>query len=64
MKIKEVHLKDFKRFTDLTIQGIPETAKLVVLLGPNGWSPLGTDPLGLKVNNNFNKCLQTQAFVL
>ncbi len=36
MKIKEVTIKDFKRFTDLTIKDIPETAKLVVLVGPNG----------------------------
>jgi len=36
MKIKEIHLVDFKRFTDLKIQGISPTVKLVVLLGPNG----------------------------
>ena len=36
MKIKSVHLQNFKRFTDLKIQNIPPTAKLVVLLGPNG----------------------------
>lgn len=36
MKIKSLHLKDFKRFTDLTIQDVPESAKLVVLVGPNG----------------------------
>ncbi|MDE0086874.1 MAG: ATP-binding protein [Candidatus Poribacteria bacterium] len=36
MKIKSIHLKDFKRFTDLTIEGLPETAKLVVMIGPNG----------------------------
>lgn len=36
MKIKEVKLDKFKRFTDLTITGIPQTAKLVVLVGPNG----------------------------
>ena len=29
-------MKWFKRFTDLTIQSIPETARLVVLTGPNG----------------------------
>lgn len=26
----------YKRFTDLTIENIPETAKLIVLIGPNG----------------------------
>ena len=36
MKIKSIQLQNFKRFTDLRIQNIPETAKLVVLLGPNG----------------------------
>ena len=36
MKIKSIHLKDFKRFTDLQIEDIPETAKLVVMIGPNG----------------------------
>ena len=36
MKIKSIHLQNFKRFTDLTIHNIPATAKLVVLLGPNG----------------------------
>ena len=36
MKVKYIELKDFKRFTHLTINNIPETAKLVVLVGPNG----------------------------
>ena len=36
MKIREVKLNKFKRFTDLTITDIPDTAKLVVLVGPNG----------------------------
>lgn len=36
MKINEIHIEKFKRFTDLTIDGIPETAKLIVLIGPNG----------------------------
>ena len=36
MKIQSIHLQNFKRFTDLKIQNIPSTAKLVVLLGPNG----------------------------
>ena len=37
MKIDSIHLQNFKRFTDLKIQNIPATAKLVVLLGPNGY---------------------------
>ena len=36
MKIKSIHLKDFKRFTDLKIEGILEKVKLVVMIGPNG----------------------------
>jgi len=36
MKIKKITLNRFKRFTRLTIQEIPQTAKLVVLAGPNG----------------------------
>jgi len=36
MKIKSVSLRNFKRFTDLEIQDIPETAKLVIIAGPNG----------------------------
>lgn len=36
MKIKNVTIKDFKRFTDLSISDIPETARLIVLVGPNG----------------------------
>lgn len=36
MKIKEIHLEQFKRFTDLTVANIPQSVKLVVLVGPNG----------------------------
>jgi len=36
MKIKSVKLNNFKRFTSLTIEDLPDTAKLVVLVGPNG----------------------------
>lgn len=36
MKIRDVKLNRFKRFSDLTVGVIPETAKLVVLAGPNG----------------------------
>lgn len=36
MKIKNIQLKIFKRFTDLVIEDIPETAKLVIIAGPNG----------------------------
>lgn len=36
MKIKNIELNNFKRFTHLFVEDIPESAKLVVLVGPNG----------------------------
>ena len=36
MRITSIHLRNFKRFTDLLVRDIPETAKLVVIVGPNG----------------------------
>ena len=36
MKISSVSLRSYKRFTHLVIDEIPETARLVVLIGPNG----------------------------
>ena len=36
MKISKIILNRFKRFSDLTITGIPESAKLIILVGPNG----------------------------
>lgn len=36
MKIKEIRLRNFKRFSDSTITDIPQTARLVLLAGPNG----------------------------
>ena len=36
MKFKSAIIEDFKRFTSLKIQGIPETARLIMLAGPNG----------------------------
>ena len=36
MKVKSINLRNFKQFHELRIQNIPETAKLVVLTGPNG----------------------------
>lgn len=36
MKIAKIHLKNFKRFTDLVVHHIPESARLVVVVGPNG----------------------------
>lgn len=36
MRITGIHLKNYKRFTDLHITEIPGAARLVVLVGPNG----------------------------
>ena len=36
MRVKRVELTDFKRFTHLVVENIPESTKLVVLVGPNG----------------------------
>lgn len=36
MRVSSIKLKNFKRFSDLEITSIPESAKLVVIVGPNG----------------------------
>ena len=36
MKISSIRLNNFKRFTDLRIKNIPDTTKLVLIVGPNG----------------------------
>ena len=36
MRIKEINIRNFKRFTNLKVTNIPENVKLVVLVGPNG----------------------------
>ena len=36
MRIKRVQLDNYKRFNSLVIDEIPETARLVVVIGPNG----------------------------
>lgn len=36
MHIKRIELNNFKRFTHLVVEDIPSTAKLVILVGPNG----------------------------
>jgi RecF/RecN/SMC family protein len=36
MKVREIQLRNFKRFTDTTITEVPEEARLVLLVGPNG----------------------------
>lgn len=36
MRIKSIQLTNYKRFTNLLIHDIPESARLVVMIGPNG----------------------------
>ena len=36
IRLKKVSINDFKRFTQLTVQNIPESTKLIMLAGPNG----------------------------
>lgn len=36
MKIREIRLVNFKRFTETTVTGIPNTARVVLVVGPNG----------------------------
>lgn len=36
MRLKSVTGKGFRRFTDITVQGIPESARLIMLAGPHG----------------------------
>ena len=36
MRFKSATIKDFRRFTSLTVRDIPETARLIMLAGPNG----------------------------
>lgn len=36
MRLQAVTIKDFKRFADLSVRGIPATARLIILTGPNG----------------------------
>ena len=36
MKLASVTLKDFRRFSNLKIQNIPESTRLIMLAGPNG----------------------------
>ena len=63
MRFKGATLKDYKRFTDLTVRRIPASSRLIVLAGPNGcgkssfidalWSWLWTFSRGGQVNDDY-----------
>lgn len=36
MRLKSVNIRHFKRFTDLMVSNIPDSARLILLTGPNG----------------------------
>lgn len=52
MKIKKIELNNFKRFTHLLVEGIPETAKMVILVGPNGSGKTSF----MEAMNHYYKC--------
>ncbi len=55
MRVSQVRIQSFKRFSDLTIENIPAESKLVVLVGPNGSGKSS-------VFEAFNMWLQIQGF--
>lgn len=52
MKIKKIELNNFKRFTHLIVEDIPETTKLVILVGPNGSGKTSF----MEAMNHYYKC--------
>jgi recombinational DNA repair ATPase RecF len=63
MKIKSVQLKNFKRFTDLTLKNIPEQAKLILLIGANG-SGKSSIFDGFRYAVNTNSSIQREGRVI
>lgn len=53
MKVKKVELNNFKRFTHLLVEDIPETTRLVVLVGPNGSGKTSF----MEAMNHYYKCV-------
>ncbi|MFV0346936.1 MAG: AAA family ATPase [Bacteroidales bacterium] len=59
MRISKIHITNFKRFTDLLIDNIPSTSKLVLLLGSNGSGKSSIfDAFGF-VNNSLKQDVAT-----
>lgn len=59
MKILSLELKNFKRFTDLVLSGIPANTKLVLLIGSNGSGKSSV----FDAFEFFNSCIRGDALV-
>lgn len=55
MRIKSLHLKEYKRFNDLTVDLGANPAKIVALVGPNGCGKSSVFDSLLFVNNTFSQ---------
>lgn len=55
MRIKKIHLKDYKRFHDLTIDLGDAPARIVALVGPNGCGKSSVFDGMLYLNNAYNR---------
>ncbi|GAB2613067.1 hypothetical protein GCM10027035_06820 [Emticicia sediminis] len=63
MQIQKIRLQNFKRFTDLTIEDIPENTKLVLLIGANGSGKSSVfdafEVLNTSIKNEFSEEFNT-----
>jgi len=63
MRIKNIHLKNFKRFTDLVVRDISEKSKLVLLIGSNGSGKSSLfDAFGLCTASMKQDCVMNNEF--
>lgn len=53
MKIKRLHLKEYKRFFDLTIDLGDSPSRIIALVGPNGCGKSSVFDALLFLNDNF-----------
>jgi len=63
MRIRKLQLINFKRFTDLTIDNIPDEAKLVLLIGSNGSGKSSIfDAFGFLINCGKNQHFESPSY--